>query len=248
MPAAKIEIEPITITLTGPLHVGAGHARGLIDRAVVRDGRGQVYIPGSSLKGKAREACERLARHCDLAVCEPPYPTGMCGTRGSPCIICRIFGTPGGRLEETFGLHWDNAYLTPQWAQAGARLGLSHARTQVSMSQRRGVGREGLLFTDEFAAGGLTFQTRISGYLNLTAVLGEPGRYYELILLLGGLRLVETLGGSTSRGAGRCKIELPPDIVVTSGQYGSEELSVDVTVDRVSLLDLYAEERAEGGV
>jgi len=248
MPAAKIEIEPITVTLTGPLHVGAGYARGLIDRAVVRDGRGHVYIPGSSLKGKAREACERLARRYGLTVCEPPYPTGMCGTQGGPCIVCRIFGTPGGRQDETFELYWDNAYLTPQWVQAGTGLGLTHARTQVSMSQRRGVGREGLLFTDEFAAKGLTFQTRISGHLNLTAVLDEPERYYELILLLGGLRLVETLGGSTSRGAGQCDIKLPPDVVVTSSQYGTETISVDVTVDRVSLLDLYVEERAEGGV
>ena len=79
-------------------------------------------------------------------------------------------------------------------------------------------------------------------------MLGEPGRYYELILLLGGLRLVDTLGGSTSRGAGRCEIKLPPDIVVTSSQYGTEAISVDVTVGRVSLLDLYVEERAEGGV
>lgn len=247
MPAAKIDIGPIIITLTGALHVGAGHARGLIDRAVVRDGRGRIYIPGSSLKGKTREACERLARLHGLTVCEPPYTAGMCGARGGPCIICRIFGTPGGRSNEAFGLYWDNSYLTEQWVQAGAKLGLSYARTQVSMSQRRGIGREGLLFTDEFAAEGLTFQTRISGHLDLTAVLGEPRRYYELILLLGGLRLVETLGGSTSRGAGRCEIKLPPCIVVTSSEYGTETLSVDVTVDRVSLLDLYAEEMAEGG-
>lgn len=242
MPAAMIDIGPITITLTGPLHVGAGHAKGLIDRAVVRDGRGQVYIPGSSLKGKTREACERLARRHGLTVCEPPYPASMCGTRGGPCIVCRIFGTPGGQPNEAFGLYWDNSYLTELWVQAGARLGLSYARTQVSMSQRRGVGREGLLFTDEFAAKGLTFQTRISGHLNLTAVLGELGRYYELILLLGGLRLVETLGGSTSRGAGRCQIELPPFVNIT----WTETLPVDDTIERVSLLELYEDQMREG--
>lgn len=247
MPAAKIVIDPIITTLAGPLHVGAGHARGLIDRAVVRDGRGQVYIPGSSLKGRTREACERPARHYGLTVCEPPYAAGMCGTRGSQCIVCRIFGTPGGHPDATFGLYWDNAHLTEQWGEAGAKLGLSYGRTQVSMSQRRGVGREGLLFTDEFAAEGLSFQTRISGHLNLTAVLGEPGRYYELVLLLGGLALVETLGGSTSRGAGRCAIELPSEISVTSSEYGTELLSLNETIESLSLLDLYDDQIAEGG-
>ncbi|RMD60552.1 hypothetical protein D6833_09515, partial [Candidatus Parcubacteria bacterium] len=194
---AFIQIEPITIHMQGALHIGAGYGRGLIDRAVVRDGRGRVYIPGSSLKGKVREACERLAAAQGLRICRPPYPQGMCGKNQKPCIVCRIFGTPGGRHNESLGLHWDNAYLTEAWTEAAENLPLSYPRTQVGMSRRRGVAREGLLFTDEFATENLTFQTCISGHLPLTAVLDEPGRYYELILLLAGLKAVEALGGGT---------------------------------------------------
>lgn len=236
---AIIDINPITISLKGTLHIGAGYQRGLIDRAIVRDGRGQVYIPGSSLKGKTREACEQLASARGLSVCRPPYPAGMCGTRGTPCIVCRIFGTPGGQHDEILGLHWDNAYLAEEWKEAAGQLKLSYPRTQVGMSRRRGVAREGLLFTDEFAAEGLTFQTRISGHLPLTAVLGEPDRYYELILLLAGLHLVNSLGGSTSRGAGRCRISLPDTIQVTSDDRQETTLRGNWVLDRLDLLELY---------
>jgi CRISPR/Cas system CSM-associated protein Csm3 (group 7 of RAMP superfamily) len=244
---AAITIEPVKIELAGTLHIGAGYGRGLIDRAIVRDGRGRVYIPGSSLKGKVREACERLADGQRLYVCRPPYPAGMCSTRKKLCIVCSIFGTPGGQHDETLGLHWDNAYLTQEWQQAAGGLRLGYPRTQVGLSRRRGVAREGLLFTDEFAAEKLTFQTSISGYLPLTAVLDEPGRYYELILLVAGLKLVEAIGGSTSRGAGRCRLILPDEVHVTSDDREESTLEVPWLLDRLELLELYKEQVEEGG-
>jgi len=242
---AYVKIEPIIIQMQRALHIGAGYGRGLIDRAVVRDGQGRVYIPGSSLKGKVREACERLAAAQGLWVCRPPYPQGMCGKNRKPCIVCRIFGTPGGRHDESLGLHWDNAYLTEEWQQVAQGLPMSYPRTQVGMSRRRGVAREGLLFTDEFAAEGLTFQTGISGYLSLTAVLDEPGCYYELILLLSGLRMVDALGGSTSRGAGRCQIILPDEITVEAEGWEQGRIEVAWLLDRLELLELYKEQIEE---
>ena len=242
---AYIKIEPITIQMESALHVGAGYGRGLIDRAVMHDGRGQVYIPGSSLKGKVREACERLAAAQGLYACRPPYPQKMCGQNREPCIVCCIFGTPGGRHDESLGLHWDNAYLTEEWQQAAEGLPLSYPRTQVGMSRRRGVASEGLLFTDEFAAEGLTFRTRISGHVPLTAVLDEPGRYYELILLLAGLRMVESLGGSTSRGVGRCQIELPKEVTVEAEGWEQGTIEVAWALNRLELLELYKDQVEE---
>lgn len=239
---AFIKIEPITIELQGALHIGAGYGRGLIDRAVVRDGRGQVYIPGSSLKGKVREVCERLAAAQGLRVCHPPYPQGMCGKNQEPCIVCRIFGTPGGRHDESLGLHWDNAYLTQEWQQAAERLPLSYPCTQVGISRWRGVAREGLLFTDEFAAENLTFQTGISGHLPLTAVLDEPGRYYELILLLAGLKMVDSLGGSTTRGAGRCQVKLPEEIAVQTDDWPLGKIRLAEALEHLEFLVLYEDQ------
>ncbi len=244
---AYVKIEPITIQLQGGLYIGAGYGHGLIDRAVARDGQGRIYIPGSSLKGKVREACERLAAAQGLRVCRPPYPHEMCGKKQEPCIVCRIFGTPGGRYDESLGLHWDNACLTEAWTKAAKNLPLSYLRTQVGMSRRRGVAREGLLFTDEFAAENLTFQTCISGHLPLTAVLDELGRYYELILLLAGLKMVDALGGSTSQGAGRCRIELPDKIVVEAEDWPQGELGVTWLLDCLELLDLYKEQVEKAG-
>lgn len=59
---ATIELTGLNVQLTGPMHIGTGFARGLIDRTVVRGRDGLVYIPGSTLKGKLRDACESLAR------------------------------------------------------------------------------------------------------------------------------------------------------------------------------------------
>jgi len=247
---AFIAIDPITIKMQGALHIGAGHGRGLIDRAIVRDGRGQVYIPGSSLKGKVRGACERIAASQGLSVCRPPDPRGMCGKRPKPCIVCRIFGTPGGNRDESLGLHWDHAYLTEEWQQAVQRLPLSYPRTQVGMSRRRGVAYEGLLFTDEFSAEGLTFQTRVSGYLPLTPISdepGEPGCYYEIILLLAGLRMVDALGGSTSRGAGRCCITLPDVITVEAEGWNQSTMEVAWALDWLEWLELYKEIKEAAG-
>jgi len=113
------------------------------------------------------------------------------------------------------------------------------------MSRRRGVVREGLLFTDEFAAEGLTFQTRVSGYLPLTTILGEPGHYYELILLLAGLKMVDALGGSNSRGGGRCQIRLPEKVTVRIGKGETQEIEVAWALDYLEWLELYKEQVEE---
>lgn len=247
---ARIEIDPVTILLESALHAGAGYRRGMIDKAVMRDGRGQVYLPGSSLKGKVREACEWIATSQGLACCLPPDPKGVCGH----CIVCRIFGAPGGWQDETTSLYWDNAYLTSEWQKAAGnkkenkdkdQLKLSYSRTHVGISRSRGVAHEGLLFSGEFSAEGLSLQTRLNGCLSLTPILEEQGRYYELILLVAGLKLVDEVGGNTSRGAGRCHITLPQQMGIQSPDYGEEKLEIDWLIDRLELLSLYKEEVEE---
>jgi CRISPR/Cas system CSM-associated protein Csm3 (group 7 of RAMP superfamily) len=233
---------PITIHVESPLHVGTGYARGLVDRAVMRDLDGNVYLPGSSLKGRLRDACERLARQYCVSVCGAPRPSDMCRA-WHPCLVCRIFGSPGRES----GLIIDDGRLTGEWAEMMERgFGQLQRRTQVQLSRRRGVAAEGRLFTSEFAAEGLSFETRITGRLDLTLVLNEAGRYYEIILLLGGLKLIGALGGGNSRGMGRCKVELPQTVVVTSADYGEEQIDVQAMLARLDFLEWYAEQ-VEGG-
>lgn len=242
MPWARIVIDPVSITLESPLYVGSGFGYGLVDGAVVRDARSHPYIPGSSIKGRVREACERLAAAYNLRVCHPPHPGHMCGGRkGRRCIVCRIFGSPGGSEGDLECLHWDNAHLVSPWVEAVGDEGLTCNRTQVAVSRRRGVAQEGLLFSQEFASAGLSFQTAITGFLHLTPVAGEKGIYYELILLLAGLRMVDSLGGKRSGGAGRCRLALPPRLVVY-GDGEQQELQTSVLAGDLDLLELYEAE------
>ncbi|HLX40940.1 MAG TPA: RAMP superfamily CRISPR-associated protein, partial [Ktedonobacteraceae bacterium] len=57
----RIQID-YTLTFKTPFHCGTGIRAGLIDRTVVKDGAGYLYVPGSTFKGMVREYCEQLSR------------------------------------------------------------------------------------------------------------------------------------------------------------------------------------------
>ncbi len=256
MPWAYVEIQPITITVEGPLHIGTGYNRGLLQRTVVRDRHGNVYIPATSLKGKVRNACEDVARFYErdgLSVCRAPGPSEMCGGGGSRlCLVCRIFGTPGRDVPEGRALFWHDArllgslvtQLRATWRDVMVPFGQTYARTQVQFSRRRGTAAEDRLYTSEYAAEGLRFEAAVEGWLELTPCSVEEGAY-ELFLLLAGLRLVETLGGARSRAAGRCKIGLPSEVKVRPMGSDPRMYRADELAGRVECLAMYADEMGE---
>ena len=61
------------LTFATPFHFGTGIREGLIDRTVIRDDGGYLYVPGSTLKGVLRERCEHIAdRPANFrAICDP---------------------------------------------------------------------------------------------------------------------------------------------------------------------------------
>ena len=258
MPWVYLDL-PLTINVEGPLHVGTGYDRGLIQRTVVHERVGgrdkdvayHVYIPGSSLKGKVRNACEDLVRLAGLRVCGAPRPETMCGRdRANHCLVCRVFGAPGGNVPDGRELYWQDAHLTERWRRAtsvrGCPVGQTMARTQVQLSRARGMAAEDRLYTSEFAAPGLAFAGRVSGWLKAMPCSADCG-YYEVNLLLAGLRLVETLGGRRSRGAGRCRIALPDEVSLQVEGRDEPEMypQADLLEAAVSL-GLFAEEEEEG--
>ena len=232
---------PIEITFQvhgiGPLHIGTGFRRGLLHRTVARDGAGHVYIPGSSLKGKVRNACEDMAKLHGLPVCGSALPGMMCGSKPEACIVCRIFGSPGLSAP----LFWHDAHLTDDLcalAREEGRFGQAEARTQVQMSRLRGVGADDRLYTTETARAGLTFEGRIEGWLaGVPLDSTVPGLTYELVLLIAGLYALDGLGGNRSRGGGDGRIQ------AIKCKVGEE--SVDVDLGRVEELMLYTEALAE---
>lgn len=242
MPPKEIHLDYLTVRLSSPMHIGTGAARGLVNRTIVRGRDGLVYVPGSTLKGKSRDACEALADlygiGCECQAVE----------ERRRCIVCRIFGGPG----QPSGLRWHSANMSREWIEAlggrhghPATFGQTTTRTQVQLSRLRGTAAEARLFTSEHAAADLTFDARpaLSGRCRLTRmqVVDDPDVYYELVLLFAGLKLVARLGGGKSRGAGECEITLPPAIRV-----GQREIPIERQLANVEGLSLFADEvRAE---
>ncbi|MBV9230775.1 MAG: hypothetical protein JOZ18_15815, partial [Chloroflexi bacterium] len=50
------------LSFTAPFHLGTGIRVGLIDRTIIKDADGYLYVRASTLKGVLREYCERLLR------------------------------------------------------------------------------------------------------------------------------------------------------------------------------------------
>src|SRR6266700_6694013 len=61
MPNDRIQVD-YTLAFRTPFHCGTGIRVGLIDRSVIRDHDGYLYVPGSTFKGVLREQCEQLSR------------------------------------------------------------------------------------------------------------------------------------------------------------------------------------------
>jgi CRISPR/Cas system CSM-associated protein Csm3 (group 7 of RAMP superfamily) len=117
-------------------------------------------------------------------------------------------------------LVFHDAPLTQEWEnlayerENGTWLNLAEFfetehRTNVSISRRRGVAVEQRLFSSEVAARGLEFHAKVSG--DVEGVLppldiGGVRVPSEIVLLIAAARAVTHIGGSKSRGLGRCAI------------------------------------------
>jgi hypothetical protein len=117
-----------------------------------------------------------------------------------------------------------------------------YTRTQVQLSRAFGVAAPDHLFTGELTIENLTFESAITGWLDVTPIAGDDRNGgYELLLLLAGLRLVNTLGGGNSRGSGHCVIHLPDQVVV-----GQHSIQIQDVFALMSLLSEFDKEARDG--
>ena len=216
MPSIHIEIKPIKLETKGTLAVGTGFRRGLIHRTVARDGDGFAYIPASSFKGRMRRSCEQLAKSLGLRVCNPPQPARMCSAARPACLVCRVFGNPG----QPGTLHWRDARLPETYREAFEqnKPAQFYGRTQVQLSRALGIASPGKLFTSESTVENLEFESAVTGRLLYTPIDDEVPGGYEMLLLLAGLKLINTVGGGASRGAGWISCNLPETIKIGSAK------------------------------
>ena len=209
------------LAFTTPFHCGTGLRVGLIDRTIVRDRDGYLYVPGSTLKGILRERCEQLARLYEeldpemLAAIASPHDEKRALwalEQQAPTMITRIFGSHSfpGRLFFDDARQTDEAKQAYDSKERGAKGKYKAAQvdlsTQARLDRPTGMAVPGALYTSEFGVKDLVFEGQISGWLECLALEAlEKGPTYSLLLLLAGLHLLDRLGGNKSTGKGQCQ-------------------------------------------
>jgi len=213
----RIRVE-YNLAFATPFHCGTGIREGLIDRTVIRDSNGFLYVPGSTLKGVLRERCEQLAHFYEQQGVASPHDTkaalqGLGNSR--PTMVGRIFGSQNmpGRLFFDDARQAENdlqQYDSPERSGHGKYKSLQVSlSTQVRLDRPTRTAVPGALYTSEFGTNDLVFKGTVQGWLGCNAIdsmaQNEITPTYSLLLLLAGLRLVERIGGNKSTGKGRCE-------------------------------------------
>lgn len=200
MPAApKVDLVQLTYKLTFDtlFHCGTGERAGLIDRAVIRDDAGYLYVPGSTFKGTLRDLCEQLARLFDPAreqkdavsqgrIADPHDAEAVLQELGNevPSMVTRIFGSqivPGRLFFDDARLSEENRdrYIRVQNAETtpDRRAGRTSYKalqvstyTQVRLDRLTRTAVPGALFTSEFGTNDLIFNGSIQGWLECTPI------------------------------------------------------------------------------
>lgn len=195
----KVDLVQITYKLTFStlFHCGTGERTGLIDRSVIRDDAGYLYVPGSTFKGTLREICEQLARLFDPAMDqENADPWGSIAAphdaeaalqelgHAYPSMVTRIFGSqiiPGRLFFDDARLSDEDQgrYIREQDAEMAQdrRAGRTSYKalqvstyTQVRLDRLTRTAVPGALFTSEFGTNDLTFNGSIQGWLECTPI------------------------------------------------------------------------------
>jgi CRISPR/Cas system CMR subunit Cmr4 (Cas7 group RAMP superfamily) len=251
----RVHIE-YNLKFSTSFHCGTGIREGLVDRTVVRDSGGYLYVPGSTFKGVLRERCEQLVRFYEQDeqakqhVQSPHNAEAALQGLGNnnPTMITRIFGSQNspGRLffddarqsEEDIQL-----YDIQKRDDSDEDDGKGEYRslqvdlyTQVRLDRPTRTAVAGALFTSEFGTKDTLFKGIIQGWLECSAIDDtNQTPTYSMLLLLAGLRLVERLGGNKSSGKGQCQCE------ITRMMLNGEEKAEEVWHSWLQHLDILAE-------
>jgi CRISPR-associated RAMP protein (TIGR02581 family) len=208
------------MTTETALHIGSGWGDARTDATVVKDLHGHPLIPGSSLKGALRSAVEQLVVSVlGVSSCQLSDAAGVrCISTDADWLQAynelRSRGvTEADLLAFLDGRVCDTCHLFGSVATA-SRLTVSDlplATQDYATEVRHGVGidrdtetaREGVKFDFETVPSSRSF--------SLEMTLDAPSEK-DLGLLAAGLRELELgmipLGGNTSRGPGRCRLEI----------------------------------------
>lgn len=228
-----------------------GSKEAMSANSLVRDASGNLYLPGSTIKGKVRDNCSRLVRTLGGSVCGAPVPGKMCFGE-IMCPVCSLFGSPynpsplyfsDARLDKEH-LKVRDSIMGALTEEEGARLARRydvrhHTRTRVSRA--RGVAKEGSLFTLQSVEGGQVFKGTVYGRVKLNET-DDPGCFYELIMLLAAVKMTDFIGSGNSIGLGKCLMNVDTLLIGDVIQPGS---MTDKMFDYLEDLTLWLDD--EGG-
>ena len=234
----RIEIE-YTLTFATLFHCGTGIREGLVDRTVVRNNQGYLYVPGSTFKGVLRERCEQLARTFIQDKQEKqrignPHDAevALLNLGRKPTMITRIFGAqnvPGSLFfDDALQSEEDTQIESDQYKEL--QVGVY---TQVRIDRPTHTAVPGALYTSEFGTKDTVFNGTIQGWLSCIPIVSsgvtieriphtELDPTYSSLLLLAGLQLVDRVGGNKSTGKGQCECKITR--VAMRGQNCDESL------------------------
>ena len=193
----------LNICFETPVNIGGYGAPSFVDRPFRRDSKGWPFIPASSLKGRLRYECERLARALGEDVCGGPVPDEM--HRRRTCTICEVFGSPwiAGRIYPT-NLTLKSPNELGQARGRNEQAPLADIRYNVSLSRQRRVAEEARLFTTEVFLPGVPLTFAADWEVELTLK--------ELVLLEAGLGTITALGRGKTGGLGWCHITVESEL------------------------------------
>jgi len=201
----------LTIHFESKWRVGSGEGGMIIDRLIARDAQNRPYIPGSTLRGVARESCEKLCRTLNFPSPADPHQQelriqdvfGPLGNQPSP--VDRLFGN----TYEGADLNFCNAMLK----QDTPYLAVSD-QSRICKQRVLGTVKKGHLFSSQYTVP-LDFETKVNGWHNNLISLEEEDPPYAYCLLIAGLMNVERIGGDRSTGNGKVKITV--DAILYNG-------------------------------
>jgi CRISPR/Cas system CSM-associated protein Csm3 (group 7 of RAMP superfamily) len=212
----RVELK-YTLTFTMPFHFGTGLRSGLLDRTIVRNQDGYVYVPASTIKGVWREKCEQLERLYtgQLKLVDTPHNAkkALLGLGNTITMTTRIFGSQ----QHPGRLFFEDAHLTKEEKEQfddkekGRYKYLQTTNyTQVRLERPSRTSIKGALYTSEFGVRNFIFEGSVNGWLECMHVadFGSPEPTCSLQLLLAGLYMMEKLGGNKSTGKGACTCEI----------------------------------------
>lgn len=212
------------LELLSPLRLSSGRASDVTDAPLMRDRAGNVYIPGSSLRGVLRSEMERILaglqlekgpRSCTLfsedsrpeacitvdrakqdALLRKPESEALAFLGDHLCDLCRLFGSP---------VYASRLAIEDAYPADPSSLPEGNVRDGVGIDRDTGAARDNVKFNYEVLEKG-----RQGVHFLFNMKIENLGEEHDRTLLRLALSLLEeglSVGGKRSAGLGKIRLE-----------------------------------------